>query len=275
MLEFVSAGSVLVWDDVPLETSIAAKHTVTMDGATPVHTVIYDLAALVPLSLQSSGPHKLSFVNSGINAEETVLEPVTVFDPVPHIDAVYPIATSAAALTIGVNGTGFMPGSIVEWDGVPHAARYASSTLMELLVPSAELVGGAHPIVVRNPTSGPSNAMVYTVTPAGGGTGIVVRHALFRTPDNRIGDFITFSNGGSTTVDQLEIRSIKLHVGAGGYSVNLPMPQAIPAITPGEAGSLVVMFPAVGTPGQTAEIRIRALLNGKTVSFDLPVVLPN
>ena len=114
-----------------------------------------------------------------------------------------------------------------------------------------------------------------TVAPAGGGSSLSVRQALFRDAASRIGGLITFVNDGGATIDSLEIRSIKLHVGAGGYSVNLPMPQTLPAIGPGEVNSLAVQFPAVGTPGQTAEIRIRARLNGKEIHLDIPVVLPN
>jgi hypothetical protein len=274
-VEFITAESVLTWNDVPLATTIQPDIKVTFDAGIPVYTIAYDISAIVPNGLQTGGVHKLSFINSGINADETVLDQVTVLNPVPTIDALFAGGSSSQGIRLVINGTEFTQDSVAEWDGTPLPRIFMSSNALLIEVPHSVLTPGNHFVAVRNPSPGGglSNAKLYTV-PSVGQPSLAVSHALFRNSKNEIGDVVTFTNTGTGVLDGLEITSIKLHVGRGGYSVNRKVPETIPSIEANGANSLIVYFPGVGKPGQEAEIRIRATLDGKQIHIDIPVTLP-
>jgi hypothetical protein len=134
---------------------------------------------------------------------------------------------------------------------------------------------GDHAITAFNPEpgGGSSSPLIHSIA-APGTPRLVAAHELFRDGHGQIGDVLTFRNEGTGALAGLEIRSIKLHVGAGGYSVNLPLPATIDYLPAGLSHSLIGYFPEVGRSGQTAEVRIRGLLNGRAVQIDLPVTIP-
>ena len=82
-------------------------------------------------------------------------------------------SSSPAAMTHGsgntlltVRGTGFVPGSVVNWNNKAFSAKYVSETEMTVYVPKAAVAApGAAAIVVKNPTpgGGKSNALTLTI----------------------------------------------------------------------------------------------------------------
>ncbi|MGA8222730.1 MAG: choice-of-anchor D domain-containing protein [Candidatus Acidiferrales bacterium] len=80
---------------------------------------------------------------------------------------------SPAALTHGgqnfqltINGTNFVPGSTVTFNGRSVYARYLNSTQLKAYVPAADIVTAASaPVVVKNPTpgGGTSNALTFAI----------------------------------------------------------------------------------------------------------------
>src|SRR5205085_6756048 len=63
-----------------------------------------------------------------------------------------PICT---AFTLTVTGTGFMPGSQVQWGGTTRISTYVSSTQMTVAVKDTDLtVGGTAAVTVVNPGPG-------------------------------------------------------------------------------------------------------------------------
>ena len=76
-------------------------------------------------------------------------------NPVPFIsqplvpDAVPP---GGGAFTLTVNGTGFVPGAVVNWNGVPLATTFATSSLLTATVPPSDIAtAGTASITVANP----------------------------------------------------------------------------------------------------------------------------
>jgi hypothetical protein len=274
-LRFIAEDAVLAWDGVPIQTSIVSEQSVTYDGATPVYATTYALGGLVPPVLQTGGTHTMSFINAEINARETVLEPIIVNNPVPAITSLLVGARSPAGTHMTINGVNFAPEASVEWDGVARPAVYQSSNLLGIALAPRDLTPGDHSVVVRNPTpgGGPSTAAIYNVPPVGTPE-LQVTHSLSRNSRGQITDVITFSNTGTGLLKDLELSSIKLHVGTGGYSANIKTPVTVPPTDPGGTNSLVVQFPAVGRSGQAGEIRIRGTLNGQDIRIDIAVTIP-
>lgn len=92
----------------------------------------------------------------------------TTTNPVPAITGLSPasVTAGAAAQTLAINGTNFLSGSTVTYDGVAHAATFVSSTQLTIsLSTSDQATAGSYPVVVTNssPGGGSSNAVDFTV----------------------------------------------------------------------------------------------------------------
>src|SRR5690242_10606330 len=64
-----------------------------------------------------------------------------ISNPAPIVSAVTPatITTSDNGATLSVTGTGFVPGSVIQWNGVNRTTTYISSTELRTAVTAADL----------------------------------------------------------------------------------------------------------------------------------------
>ena len=92
--------------------------------------------------------------------------------PVPFLnEPLSPAAAipGAAALTLTVNGSGFVSGSVVDWNGAPLATVYVNGSQLTATVPATDLAAPTSAsVTVVNPTpsQGTSNPVLFVVTPA-------------------------------------------------------------------------------------------------------------
>lgn len=120
-------------------------------------------------------------------------------NPLPTLASLSPSSAIAggAAFTLTVNGTNFLPNSIVTWNGVPLPVSYVSSALLTASVPASSIgVSGTAEITVTNPGpgGGTSAALPFTITDATTPT------ISFSIPDHHFGDapFQIAANSNST-----------------------------------------------------------------------------
>jgi hypothetical protein len=95
-------------------------------------------------------------------------------NPVPSISSLSPTqqAAGSQSQTVTINGSGFISGSTVTYNGTPHAATYNGSQLLLNLSSSDMATTGTFPVVVTNPAPGggsssPADFNVVTGTPTG------------------------------------------------------------------------------------------------------------
>jgi hypothetical protein len=86
----------------------------------------------------------------------------------PTIASITPASTTAGTqnIILVVNGTNFINGSVVRWNGNTRTTTYVSSTNLTCSIPASDLAaGGTAQVTVFNsaPVSGPSNAVVFSV----------------------------------------------------------------------------------------------------------------
>ena len=87
-----------------------------------------------------------------------------------------------SAFTLTVNGTGFVSGANVRWNGATRPTTFVSSTQLTAAIPASDIATAGTPsITVTNPTGGPSNALTFTVN-AGSGGGPTVTLIVTGTP---------------------------------------------------------------------------------------------
>ncbi|NOT60606.1 MAG: hypothetical protein HOP19_10330, partial [Acidobacteria bacterium] len=95
---------------------------------------------------------------------------ITAPNGVPAITSLSPnsAAEGSPAFTLTVNGTNFVNGSVVRWDGSPRTTTFVSATQLTAAVPASDLAGGAGSaqITVFNPApgGGVSNGAQFTIT---------------------------------------------------------------------------------------------------------------
>ncbi len=85
----------------------------------------------------------------------------------PSLSSLAPANASAgsAATQITVNGSGFIPGTIVQWNGVALETTYVSATQLTALVPGSDFASeGTAQIAAVNPApGGSSSALTFTI----------------------------------------------------------------------------------------------------------------
>jgi hypothetical protein len=169
-----------------------ADHTVTLKatvtgpkyGSVPTGTVMFEDASTIlsTVALNSAGlatyattaltaaKHNLEAVYSGDStyATETGKATLTVTNPVPTLTSLSPssAATGGAAFTLTVNGSNFVNGSTVKWNGASRTTTYVSPTQLTASILAADIATTTTvPVTVFNPTpgGGTSGSKTFTV----------------------------------------------------------------------------------------------------------------
>ncbi len=97
--------------------------------------------------------------------------PPTPGNPLPAITSISPTGTRAggSGLTLDVTGSGFIPTSVVRWNGSDRETRFQSIfSLIAFILASDIAAEGTAQVTVFNPPpgGGTSNAVPFTITPA-------------------------------------------------------------------------------------------------------------
>jgi len=107
-------------------------------------------------------------VQDGANTSNSVN--FTVNNPVPTLVSMSPTTRQAAGgtFTLTVNGTGFVPGSIVRWNGNNRTTTFVSGTQLTASIPAGDTAFvGNSTVTVFNPApaGGTTGGLTFSVTP--------------------------------------------------------------------------------------------------------------
>jgi uncharacterized repeat protein (TIGR01451 family) len=97
-------------------------------------------------------------------ANNSATASTTVNNPVPGISSLNPSSSfpGGAAFTLTVNGTNFLQGSQVQWNGLDRATTFVSSTQLTAEIPAADITAtGTIPVTVVNPAPGGGTSSAY------------------------------------------------------------------------------------------------------------------
>jgi uncharacterized protein len=158
-------------------TNFATGATVTWNGASAAVSAgatATQLQVSVPKAKVTAGPASVVVVNpapGGSSAPATFT--VNAADPAPTIASLWPAGAPAGSgdVVVTITGSGFVPSSIVGFNGTPLAANgYVSDTVLAPTIPAASLAAaGGFPIVVSNAAPGgdspPANFTVGAANP--------------------------------------------------------------------------------------------------------------
>src|SRR5690606_22087266 len=90
--------------------------------------------------------------------------------PVPSILSLTPdsVEAGSGAFTLTVDGTGFVSGSTVLWNGAERPTTFVSSTRLTAAIPASDVTAiGSASVIVSNPAPGGglSNELTFEITP--------------------------------------------------------------------------------------------------------------
>jgi uncharacterized protein (TIGR03437 family) len=145
-------GVVVQWNAQPLATAFVSGTQVTAF----VPSALFEVAGVVPITL----------VNRNGAASNQSL--ITINPPAAILTTLSPNAAAegVATFTLTVNGTRFVPGAIVLWNGSPLATTFVSPLQLTALVPASlsnQVLSAA--ITVSSPGGAVSNLLTFTIEP--------------------------------------------------------------------------------------------------------------
>jgi hypothetical protein len=129
------------------------------------------LTAAIPTSdLTATGVATVTVFNPAPGGGESSGLPFTISvpNPAPAISSLSPTSATAgsAAFNLTVNGTGFIPNSVVRWSGADRPTAYSSATQLVAPISAGDIMaGGTAQVTVFNPApgGGTSNAINFPV----------------------------------------------------------------------------------------------------------------
>ncbi len=132
------------------------------------------LTASIPASaITTAGTVPVTVTNPAPVGGASNAQTFTVNNPVPSIATILPtsVAAGSGSFTLTVNGTNFLPSSIVTFNGLPLATTFMNSTQLTATVPASDVAASqTAQIAVINPAPGggnstPLNLIVALPTP--------------------------------------------------------------------------------------------------------------
>jgi hypothetical protein len=160
-------------------SSFVPASAVNWNGAalTTNYVSASQLTALVPaFDLTAAGAASVTVVNPapGGGTSSALAFTIVASNPVPVIATLSPTnaAAGSPAFTLTVNGSNFVPSSVVNWNGAVLATNDVSASQLTALVPASDLTtAGAASVTVVNPApgGGTSGPLSFTINAASSG----------------------------------------------------------------------------------------------------------
>src|SRR4030095_8204309 len=117
----------------------------------------------------TAGEHevKVEYYERGFDAVAQVSWQATTA-PAPALTSLSPSSATAGgpAFTLTVNGSNFVSGAVVRWNGSARTTTFGSATQLTAAIPASDIAAaGTAQVTVANPDGAVSNASPFTVTP--------------------------------------------------------------------------------------------------------------
>ncbi len=147
-------GATVLWNGSPRTTSFASATQVT--------------AAILASDIATATPASVSVANPAPGGGPSSALTVTVVNPPPAASSLSPTSATAgqAAFTLTVNGSAFVSGATVHWNGAPLTTAFVGATRLHATVPASDVQSAGTPsVTVVNPApgGGTSGPLAFTI----------------------------------------------------------------------------------------------------------------
>ena len=167
---------------------------------------------------------------------------VGVLNPIPILNSLTPTAFSEGTTLVEVDGSQFVYGAQISWNGAPISTTFISST--KLLASISAPIPGTYPLLVSNPDPGSANTKTMSVPVAPGHVVLTLR------PDDGTDVRVTNSINIGLEIEGSQNTAVSLYINgiAGGNS-------QVGTIVSNSDGSLTYTAPAVvPTPSNIVQL---------------------
>jgi hypothetical protein len=155
--DFVT-GSVVQWNGSSRTTTFVSSTQLT--------------AAIPAADIATAGTAQVTVFNPAPGGGTSNAQTFTITEvnnPVPVTTGLSPASATAGgpAFALTVNGTGFVTGSVVQWNGVDRTTTFVSANQLTAAIPAADIAtAGTSQVTVFNPApgGGTSNAQTFTIS---------------------------------------------------------------------------------------------------------------
>jgi hypothetical protein len=152
-------------------TGFVSASVVKFNGAAKITTFVSATqltAAITAADIATAGTATANVTNPAPGGTSNALS-FAINNAVPTVSSLSPLSAVAgsAGFTLTVNGTGFVSGAIVNFNGAAKATTFVSSTQVTAAILASDIASpGSANVTVTNPapTPGPSGAQVFTIT---------------------------------------------------------------------------------------------------------------
>ena len=192
--------------------------------------------------------------------------------PAPTLSGLSPATAPAGApaFYLLVNGTGFVNGATVNWNGTPLVTTLVSSTQLKAAIPPSDVASvGTASVTATNPQSLASNALSFTTTTTSlrVAPGTLTRNASTKV----ITVPLTVTNTGYASAPSVKITAATL----GGKVPKTKLPLGAGTLAAGASGHVSLAFPGTaGAKGKSVALTVSGTYTGGTFSQTSSVVLP-
>ncbi|HEY4356415.1 MAG TPA: DUF1800 family protein [Acidobacteriaceae bacterium] len=198
---------------------------------------------------------------------------ITVLNPIPKLDSVSPVPLTEGSTTIFVNGSQFVYGAKIVWNGGPVSTTYVSPTKLAATVSAP--TPGVYSLLVRNPDPGSADSPTLSENVGPG----IVTLKLTMDPTVRVSDSIGISptvGGTANTGLTWTVNGVpggNANVGTITTSANGSAVYHAPAIVPTPSNIVNVVATSVDDPTVSTSQRIGVLNPIPVLTSASPLVL--
>ena len=151
-----ASGDSITWNGTAVAT--------TFDSSTQLH------ATIPAASVATAGVAQVAVLDASKNSTNTLPFIITTTGTVgtpPTLTSLNPNTSynNVPSVNLAANGTGFVNGSVIVWNGTAMQTTFVSSTQLTTTIPGADLIlVGTANVFVLNPDSTVSNTLPFTIT---------------------------------------------------------------------------------------------------------------
>ena len=140
---------------------------------TTTYINVTQLQATIPSSdIAASGTGQVTVVNPAPGGGQSNALSFTISagnNPIPALGSLEPntTASGSSAFTLALNGSNFIPNSVVQWNGSNRTTTFVSATQIQAAIPASDVAtSGTAQITAVNPApgGGQSNALSFTIS---------------------------------------------------------------------------------------------------------------
>ncbi|MFN0121730.1 MAG: hypothetical protein ACKV2V_14650 [Blastocatellia bacterium] len=151
-----ASASIVQWNGAPRPTAFVSGAQL--------------MAALTAADLAAAGTANVSVINPAPGGGTSTALPVSIVHPAPVLTSLFPnsIAAGSPGFTVQLTGSGFIPGSVAQWNGAPRPTTFLSATQLSAVITAqdARTVGTAAVSVINPaPGGGMTTTVPFTVLP--------------------------------------------------------------------------------------------------------------